>query len=320
MKYITIQDTHLSVSPICLGCANLGVKNTDSEAFDLLDGFVAGGGNFLDTARVYSNWVPGELNRSERIIGDWLISRGNREQIILATKGAHPILGSVDSRLSTAHIAVDLFGSLETLRVETIDLYYLHRDEPSRPVAEIMETLNAHQKAGLIRYYACSNWQPSRIIAAQGYARAKGFTGFVANQMRWSLAGMNVGPPEDQTMCAMDLPTHRMHSESGLAAIPFGSQAGGYFTKLAADLVSAKKSGFHNDINVALLPVLQEAASILDTTVTAVALGWLLAQPFVTIPIIGSRTIPQLEDSLRASEITLPEDLVVRLNKAVDGC
>lgn len=319
MKYITIQDTHLSVSPICLGCANLGVKNTDSEAFDLLDGFVAGGGNFLDTARVYSNWVPGELNRSERIIGDWLISRGNREQIILATKGAHPILGSVDSRLSTAHIAVDLFGSLETLRVETIDLYYLHRDEPSRPVAEIMETLNAHQKAGLIRYYACSNWQPSRIIAAQDYARTNGFTGFVANQMRWSLAGMSVGPPEDQTMCTMDSATHTLHRESGLAAIPFGSQAGGYFTKLAADLVSATKSGFHNDNNVALLPVLKEAASSFDTTVTAVALGWLLAQPFVTIPIIGSRTIPQLEDSLLASKVTLPDDLFVRLNNAVNG-
>jgi aryl-alcohol dehydrogenase-like predicted oxidoreductase len=317
MQTLTLPATDLSTSPLCLGCANLGVKNTEGEALHLLDAFAAAGGNFLDSARVYSNWVPGELNRSERIIGDWIASRGNREHIILATKGAHPILGSVDSRLSREHIDIDLFGSLGTLRVDTIDLYYVHRDEPSRPVADIMDTLHAHQKAGHIRYYACSNWRPDRIKAAQAYADSNGMTGFVANQMRWSLAGMSAGPPKDETMCAMDPETHTVHRESGLAAIPFGSQAGGYFTKLAEDPVSVARSGFHNNENQSLLLVLEEAATSLRTTVTAIALAWLTSQPFVTIPIIGSRNISQLEDSLSSTAIDLPDDLVARLNNAV---
>jgi aryl-alcohol dehydrogenase-like predicted oxidoreductase len=92
----------------------------------------------------------------------------------VATKGAHPILGSTDSRLSREHIDRDLFGSLETLRVDVIDLYYLHRDEPSRPIPEIMDTLHSHQQNGHLRYYACSNWQLKRIAEARDYARAKG--------------------------------------------------------------------------------------------------------------------------------------------------
>jgi aryl-alcohol dehydrogenase-like predicted oxidoreductase len=324
MALIRIPGTELSVSPICLGCANLGVKNTESEAFELLDAYVAAGGNFLDTARVYSNWVPGELNRSERIIRDWLESRKNRDRIVLATKGAHPILGSIDSRLSKDHIDADLYGSLETLRVDTIDLYYLHRDEPSRPVAEIIDVLVGHRDAGAIRAFACSNWQPDRIAAANAYAKANGVTGFVANQMRWSLAGMSAPAPEDKTMCAMDTSTYKLHIDSGLpageaplAAIPYGSQGGGYFSKLAADAEAASKSGFHNDTNVVLLPLLQEAAADLDTSVAAVALAWLIAQPFPTIPIIGSRTIPQLEDSLKAADIALQDRYLARINDAV---
>jgi aryl-alcohol dehydrogenase-like predicted oxidoreductase len=323
MESISIPGTELSVAPICLGCANLGVKNTEAEAFELLDAYVAAGGNFLDTARVYSNWVPGELNRSERIIGDWLESRKNRDRIVLATKGAHPILGSVDSRLSKDHINADLYGSLETLRVDTIDLYYLHRDEPGRPIPEIVDVLVGHQEAGAIRAFACSNWQPDRIAAANAYAKAKGVTGFVANQMRWSLAGMSAPPPSDKTMCAMDEQTYALHTSSSLAAgeaplaaIPYGSQGGGYFSKFVADAEAASKSGFHNDTNVALLPLLQEAAVDLDTSVAAVALAWLIAQPFPTIPIIGSRTIPQLTDSLKATDTDLPDRHLVRMNKA----
>jgi aryl-alcohol dehydrogenase-like predicted oxidoreductase len=318
MQHITIPNTDLTVSPICLGCANLGVKNTEEEAFALLDAFTASGGNFLDTARVYSNWIPGELNRSERIIGDWLDSRNNRDRIVLATKGAHPILGTTDDRLSSSHIEADLLGSLESLRASIIDLYYLHRDEPGRPVAEIIDTLHMHQQAGRIGHYACSNWHPDRIVEAQTYAHSNGMSGFVANQMRWSLAGMSVGPPKDPTMRAMDASTYDLHIESGLAAIPFGSQAGGYFTKLAVDPASAEKSAFHNEANQNLLQTLQSGASA-NATITQIALAWLIAQPFTTIPIIGSRNLGQLKDSLPAAGIVLPNELLDALNRAVQS-
>ena len=317
MTRTQIPDTDLSVSPLCLGCANLGVKNTEGEAFELLDAFVASGGNFLDTARVYSNWIPGELYRSERIIGDWLASRDNRDQIVLATKGAHPILGTVEDRLSRSHIDEDLSGSLETLRVDTIDLYYLHRDEPSRPVGEIVDSLHDHQQSGHIRHYACSNWKPDRITAANAYAHDNEMAGFVANQMRWSLAGMNAPPPRDPTMCAMDLPTHSMHRESRIAAIPYGSQAGGYFTKLVADPASAEKSAFNNEANQNLARTLENAASDLGVTVTSIALAWLSSQPFVTIPIIGSRNLAQLRDSMSATAVSLPDTVTSQINGMV---
>jgi aryl-alcohol dehydrogenase-like predicted oxidoreductase len=316
LKIVTIPNTSLSVAPICMGCANLGVKNTEDEALGLLDAYSAQGGNFIDTARVYSNWVPGEMNRSERIIGDWMADRKNRDDVILATKGGHPVLGTTGSRLSPERISDDLLGSLETLRVEHVDLYWLHRDDPACPVGSILEALHAHQEAGRISHYGCSNWRPERILAAHVYATEHGLTGFVANQMRWSLAGMNTPGPKDTTMCAMDVATHNLHRDLGLAAVPYGSQAGGFFTKWDSNPDSVTNSQFATEANLTLEPFLQATASDLGTTVSAVVVAWLLAQPYVTIPIVGCRTVDQLEDSLSANLLNLPEDVIDRLNKA----
>ena len=120
MEYQTIPHSDLEVSSVCLGTAGVGVKNTEPEAMALLDAFVEQGGNFLDTARVYSNWVPGELNRSERIIGDWLTSRDNRDQIVIATKGGHPDTETKVPRLTHEELETDVNGSLEKLQTDTL--------------------------------------------------------------------------------------------------------------------------------------------------------------------------------------------------------
>src|SRR5471030_1868317 len=140
---LRLPGTSLSVSPLCLGGVPFGLTLSEPETFDLLDRFVALGGNFIDTARIYSDWQPGELRRSERVLGDWLRSRGSRDRLVISTKGAHPFIDSLDvPRTSAAEIRDDLEGSLRTLHLEAIDLYWLHRDDPARPVEHFIDLLN----------------------------------------------------------------------------------------------------------------------------------------------------------------------------------
>lgn len=315
MRYQTLPNTDLNVSALCLGLANIGVKNTEEEGMALLDAFLDAGGNFIDTARVYSNWIPGEVNRSERIIGDWLTQRGVRDRVVVATKGGHPDLVDKIPRLSLEAMEIDLHGSLDKLQTHGIDLYYLHRDDTDRSVAELLDVLHGFQQAGYIRYYACSNWTPTRMQEAQDYAHQKGYTGFVANQMRWSVAGFLGKPPGDQTMCAMNSETMDFHRETGMAAIPYHSQAGGFFSKMDADPKSVEKSGMYSDGNVKLYGYLKSVADDLHVPISQVVLAYFWKQHFVSIPIVGCRNLEQLADCVQAVTCELSDDVVKKISE-----
>ena len=314
MRYLTLPTTDLHVSVLCLGLANIGVKNTEGEAMALLDAFLDAGGNFLDTARVYSDWVPGESNRSERILGTWMASRKVRNRVVVATKGGHPDLVDKIPRLSPEAMATDLKGSLEKLQPDVIDLYYLHRDDPARTVSDLLDVLHDFQQAGHIRHYACSNWSPERMRQAREYAQEKGYTGFVANQMRWSVAGFLGKPPGDTTMCAMDGETMDFHRRTGLAAIPYNSQSGGFFSKLHADPKSVEKSGYFTKGNLGVYTYLKGVSEDLGRPLSQIALAYFWDQPFVSIPIVGCRNLGQLGDSLGAATCDLPPDVVRKIS------
>ncbi len=160
MQYATIPNTDLAVAAICMGTTFIGSTIDHHQSFDLLDLYAESGGNFVDTASVYANWLAGEKHQSEKTVGRWLADRGLRDRIVLATKGAHPDMATMDvPRMSRAEIEDDLNTSLINLQTDVIDLYWLHRDDPSRPVEEILATLNAQVQAGKIRYFGCSNWR-----------------------------------------------------------------------------------------------------------------------------------------------------------------
>jgi len=306
MRSVSIPGTDIKPSAICLGVADVGVKNTEREAHQLLDFFAAQGGTFIDTARVYSNWVPGELNRSERILGDWLKASGMRDRIVLATKGAHPDLKAMKvPRMSPAEVGADIDGSLRSLRVDRIDLYYLHRDDPSRPVEAIVDMLDTFVTQGKIRCYGCSNWRPPRVEAAVLYARRKGTSGFVANQMLWNLGCWTMSPLGDPTIAVFDRATHDLHRRLGIAAIPFSSQANGFFTKLhrlgGKPDERLRGTGYCSDVNVATYRLLAELAGKLGVTVTDLVLLYLLEQDIPTIPIVGCHTQDQLTQSMAAA-------------------
>ena len=188
MKYRLIPNTQLEPSVICFGTVPIGSALNEQDSFRLMDAYLDYGGNFIDTANVYGDWIPGEKSISEKTIGKWMKQTGVRDRVILGTKGAHPKLTSMHiPRLSPEHIIHDIDQSLGHLQTDYIDLYWLHRDDPTHPVEAIMDVLNRQIELGKIRSIGCSNWSVKRIAEAQEYARSNGLAGFVANQMMWSL-------------------------------------------------------------------------------------------------------------------------------------
>ena len=311
MNHIRLPHSELSVYPICLGGGPLGSSIDRDASFRMLDAYLAAGGNFIDTAKVYADWLPIERSMSEKTIGAWLRQRGNRSQVVLSTKGAHPDLKTMHiQRLSPAEITGDLHASLEHLGVETIDLYWLHRDDPSRPVSEILGTLSEHVQAGKIRYFGCSNWRTERIREAQAYAAAHSLPGFSGNQMMWSLAAADPSRLGDKTMVLMDPEMWGYHQESDLAAIPYTSQAGGYFSKLAENRATNPASPYNTPQNHTRLERIRQLATQTGLSITQIVLGYLRSQPFPTVPIVGPKSIEQMQDCLTAADVQLsPEQI-----------
>jgi aryl-alcohol dehydrogenase-like predicted oxidoreductase len=310
VKSVALPGSGLSVSPLCLGGVPFGNTIDEAASFALLDHFVERGGTFIDTARIYSDWVPGELRRSERILGDWLQARGHRGRLVLSTKGAHPFIDSLDTpRTAAAEIRDDLEGSLRTLRTDVVDLYWLHRDDPKRPVEHFIDLLNTFRREGKIRAFGGSNWSAARLRAANDYARKSGQEGFTANQPFWCLGSAAARPPKDPGLVKFDAAAQAWHRGSGVAVIPYTSQANGFFSKLAlpADRRPADfaNSDFHTPPNLAAGRRVLEIAATKRVAPSAVVLAYLWSRSFPVVPIVGCRTIAQLEDCLAAVPVRL---------------
>jgi len=342
MRYANIPHTELTPSVICLGTGSMGATIDRETSFKLLDAYVDAGGTFLDTAKVYSDWIPGERSRSEKTLGAWMQSRGNRSQIVLATKGAHPDLQTMHvPRLKPEDISGDIKASRSHLQVEMIDLYWLHRDDPAQPIETILDTLNAAVQAGHIRYFGCSNWKAARIEEANEYAARTGQRSFAANQMLWNAAAIDLDGVADKTLAPMDKAMVDLHLRTHLAAIPFSSQAGGLFSKWSGtvpdddsgtgtklrkavvdtakrvrDAITTTAPMYPKEANLRRLSVIEQIAESNELTISQVVLGYLLSQPFPTFPIVGCRHMGQLSDSLSAADVQLTPDEVAAIEQA----
>ncbi len=320
MKFKTITGTDLAASVISLGTADLGAAVPEKDSEELLNLYTDRGGNFLDTAEVYANWLPIEPSSSERFLGKWMKSRGNRNDLIVATKGGHPLLKTMTiPRINPADITADLEGSLRRLGVDHIDLYYLHRDDPNVPVETIVETLERFAREGKIRYYGCSNWTIARVEQANEYARGKGYAGFVAVQNLWNLAEVNPGSIQDPTQVVTDREFVEWHRRTGTAAIPYSSQANGFFSGRHRRNTAAEFAGsgivraYYSETNFARLERTERLARELGSTSTQVALAYLLAHPFPVFPIVGCKKKEHLLDSLSAADLELDYDTAASL-------
>lgn len=322
MTIVSIPGTDLNVSALCLGTGHFGTAISRADAFALLDQFLEMGGSFLDTANVYGNWVK-EVERSisEKTIGAWLQERGNRQAIVMGTKGGHHDMESPTvPRVSPGEIIKDLDQSLASLRTERIDLYWLHRDDPLCPVSELIDTLDAQQKAGKIRWYGASNWSPARMAEASQYAGMTGKTGFSADQVLWNAATLDSQPYGDPTVDYMSAERFTMHVKNGMAEIPYQSQANGLFQRIhdgTADKLSGSlRKMYRMEEAQQRYERMQIVMQDTGLTITQVVLGYLRGQPFPTIPIIGCRNMEQLQDSMSALNVALTADQIASIGEA----
>ncbi|MBQ6373989.1 MAG: aldo/keto reductase [Clostridia bacterium] len=281
---------------IAFGTMDFGGKIGAEQSFELMDAYAGLGGNFLDTARVYGDMAGRKPGGSEKVIGRWL-SGQDRDAFVLSTKGGHPDLDHMDvGRLSRAEITDDLSRSLDDLRTDYVDIYWLHRDDRGRDVGDIAETLNALLETGRVRMIGVSNWTPARIRAFNAYAAAHGLHGIDANQPRFSLARQVL--VEDPTLCAMDAETYRMHMETGMPAVPFSSQAKGFFSKLfelgEAGLSEKARRRYYAPENLEIYRRVLALREETGLSVGAIALAYLTCQPFPTFPLAGASRISQV--------------------------
>jgi aryl-alcohol dehydrogenase (NADP+) len=304
-----IPRTDLDVFPLCLGGNVFGWTADEAQSFAVLDAYATAGGNFIDTADAYSAWAPGNSGgESETIMGKWLSARGNRGDMVIATKvGYAPGFEG----LSAATINAAAEASLKRLNTDYIDLYYVHFDDQEVPLEETLSTLNGLVEQGKVRYLAASNFTAPRLAEALAVSEANGFARYVAVQPRFHLLDHERYPAELQ----------RLLADEDIACLPYLGLADGFLTGKyrkggpEVDSTRAEKvSKYFTDEGWTSLVVLDEVAAAQNTTVAAVALAWLLAQPTVTAPIASARTPQQLADLLPVADIKLTADQFDALN------
>lgn len=310
MRYVLIPNTQLRVSQICIGSAEFGASISVPASAALLDEFVTLGGNFIDTAHIYSDWIPNTHGTSEKTIGAWLRASGMRDQMVMGTKGGHPALSTMHiSRLSNAEIEHDLIESLDYLDTDYIDIYWLHRDDPAIPVAELVDILNEQVATGKIRYFGLSNWTSARIQSAWEYAASKGLDNVVANQLFWSLAYPTVENFPDKTIVAMDHTSLEFHRRTGMTVLAYSSQAHGFFTKIdrsgRSDISRGDLALFDNQTNMIRLERIRDLARRYQVPINDIVLAYLISQPFPTIPIVGCRRVEQVQSSVKSVGLAL---------------
>lgn len=319
LKKIQLGQTDLKVSALCLGTNMFGTAYDQSKSNDLLNAFVSRGGNFIDTARSYGDWIPdAPKGASERAIGEWLKGQ-DRSKLVIATKGGFfdMRVGDWRPRITPQDIAADLNESLAHLGVDTIDLYWLHSDNPGVAVEGIVDALIEHQKAGRIRYFGASNWTPARIEQAQAYARSIGHQGFAAVQPFWGLATPNAeGAAAAGYGFYYEDGLQSVHSND-LPMVPYSGQSRGVFAKLANGgeeaLRDDLKAMYLNDANRARLPVLKELAAQKGASVNDITLAYLTNQPVQTVPIVGASSVEQIEETIKAAAIALSAEDLTKL-------
>lgn len=309
-KKICIPNTDLSLFPLGLGTAAAGAAWTEEETFGILDAFVENGGNFVDTAHVYSDWIPGERNRSERIIGDWLQSSKKRDHIILATKGGHPDMTVPNpdmhkSRMTPEEIREDLESSLKALKTDVIDLYFYHRDNPAEKVDVYLDLMENFREEGKIRYYACSNWSTARMQEADAYCRKMNYRGFAANEALYNPGSAHMLPMDDDTLEIADeamLEFHRTHPDNLLMA--YMSVCSGFFHKYLSENPAAKKMPYYTEENIRLAEKMKELCEKRNLSVTQAVLGYFQTCSIPCLPLYGPKNVEQILEAMKTMDCT----------------
>jgi 1-deoxyxylulose-5-phosphate synthase len=300
VEYLRLEPFEKPLSRLALGTLGFSAVTRERD-YALLDTWVEAGGNVIDTAHVY------EDGEAERLVGSWLRDRpGMREQVVIVTKGAHPQAGR--SRVTPADIEADLRDSIERLG-GPVDLYLLHRDDPAVGVDELIDALDAHRRAGEIRAFGVSNWALARIEEANAYAAARGITGISCNSPHLSLA-IQEEPPWPGCVSANDAGSRAWHARTGMPLLAWSAQAGGFFAGSEGESARVYQSAPNRERRTRA----EALGARTGHTANAIALAWVLAQPFPVLAAVGPHSEEHLRASLEALAVTLERDEIAWLN------
>ncbi|WP_029907391.1 aldo/keto reductase [Caulobacter sp. UNC358MFTsu5.1] len=302
----------LSTAPLVFGGNVFGWTADEATSHALLDAFVDGGFNAVDTADVYSAWVPGHTGgESESVIGRWLKAGGKRDKVLILTKVA---MWPAQPGLSAANIVAAVEGSLKRLQTDYIDLYQSHQDDADTPIEETLEAFDRLVKAGKVRAVGASNFTPARLGESLATSAAQGLTRYETIQPKFNLFDRDQVEGELAALTARE----------GLGIIPYYGLAAGFLTgkyRTDADLEGKARSrtilrDYWNDKGRRVLAALDAAAKAVSASPAQVALAWIMAHPAITAPIASATSVAQLDELMAAARLKLPAEVVEALNAA----
>ncbi|MEU3472934.1 aldo/keto reductase [Rhodococcus sp. NPDC006774] len=311
---VAIGSSDLDVFPLALGGNTFGWTSDEAESFEILDAFVEGGGNFVDTADSYSAFADGNSGgESETIIGNWTRARGNRDDVVIATKvSQHPEFRG----LAADNVRAAADASLSRLQTDHIDVYYAHYDDEKTPLVESLAAFDELVTAGKVRHVAISNYTPARVREWLELVKENGFAAPIALQPHYNLVARGDYEGELQNLAV----------ENDLGVFPYFSLAAGFLTgkyRTREDLAGKQRerltTGYFSDAGLDVVQGLREIAESRSAEISSVALAWLLARPGVTAPIASASKISQLPALLDAPALALTSREVEKLTVLSDA-
>lgn len=313
MTMRTLGSLGLEVSPIMLGGNVFGWTIDEKQSFAVLDHFVDRGFNFIDTADMYSNWIPGNKGgESETILGNWFKRTGKRHQIVLATKLGNP-MGEDKKGLSAAYIKQAVEASLQRLQSDYIDLYQAHIDDKETSLTETLQAFNDLVQEGKVRIIGASNYDGDRLREAESISRREGIARYETLQPHFNLYHREEYERDLAPVVA----------EFNLSVIPYFSLASGFLTgkyKSAADTEKANRAGmlgkYFDERGLRILKALEAVSNETGAKQASIALAWLLSRPNILAPIASATTVHQLDEILAAADLKLTPDQLKALSAA----
>lgn len=316
MEYRNLGRTGLKVSQLCMGTMQFGWTTDERHAYEVLDAYVASGGNFIDTADVYTRWVEGNPGGvAEEIIGRWIKARGNRQSLVVATKVRGTMgTGPNDVGLSRKHILEAVEASLRRLQIEYIDLYQSHSDDRDVRLEETLDAFDVLVRRGLVRYVGASNYESWRLMQALWASDKHDYARYDSLQPHYSLARRSEFERELEPVCL----------QQGIGVIPYSPLAGGFLTGKYRRGEQLPESGraqtvqreYLHEEGFRLIDVLDQIAASHGANPAQIALAWLLARPSVTSPITSANTADQWRELAGAVDIKLTSEDIDALNTA----
>jgi len=308
--------TGLRVSALCLGGNTFGWTTDQKASEAVLDAYVEAGGNFIDTADVYSRWAPGNKGgESETVLGTWMKARGNRHAVLMATKVMGPMgPGPNDTGLSRQHIVEGVEASLRRLQTDYIDLYQAHWDDRDTPLEETLRAFDDLVRQGKVRYIGASNYLAWRLTRALWESDKRGYVRYESIQPKYNLVFRDEYERELEPLCL----------EQGVGVIPYSSLGSGFLSgkyRRGQDLPPTARAGgvqkaYMTDRGFAVIEAVEKVAVAAGATAAQVSLSWLAHRPGITAPIASATSVAQLEELLGGIELQLDAEARATLDRA----